>query len=238
LQFFYALPDVKSNALGVILLRIFALAAILISLCNAAVAQPPLEIPDQSLPPLSADVEFHVLLHATGGVPPYVWSVASGDLPEGVTLSAEGLLAGRPAKPGTFTVTLKVEDSGHPAHSITKDFRVTVSVALLLEWLDQPKVRANRIDGSVQVSNGSQDTFDLTVIIVAVASDSQKATAIGYEHMPLKPGTSNFEIPFGNTLPRGSYVIHADAIAEIPARKSILRQRLETPQPLQVAVGP
>ena len=126
------------------------LGAILICCFGMAAAQaPPLAIVEGSLPPVEAGMELHILLHASGGVPPYVWSVASGDLPEGVTLSAEGLLAGRPAKPGTFTVTLKVEDSGHPAHSITKDFRVTVSVALLLEWLDQPKVRANRIDGSV-----------------------------------------------------------------------------------------
>ena len=242
MQFFYALPDVKSNAPGkdlrMTLPRKLVLAAVFMCLSGAAAAQPLLAIPDQPLPPLSAGVEFHALLHATGGVPPYVWSVAGGDLPEGITLSPEGLLAGRPVKPGTFTVTLKVEDSGHPGHSITKDFRATISVALLLEWLDLPTVRGNRIDGSVQVSNGSQDNFDLTVIIVAVASDSQKATAIGYEHFPLKPGTSNFPISFGNTLPHGSYIIHADAIAEIPARKSILRQRLQTEQPLQVAVGP
>jgi hypothetical protein len=43
--------------------------------------------------------------------------------------------------------------------------------------------------------------------------------------------------PFGGTLPR-NYVINADAIAEIPARKSILRQRLQTAQPLQIVAGP
>jgi hypothetical protein len=238
LQFFYAVAEVKSNAPEVILPRILALAAILISVSGTAAAQAPLAIPDQSLPPLIAGIDFRTQLRATGGVPPYVWSVASGDLPEGITLTPEGCLCGRPTKPGTLTFTLKVEDSGHPAHSITKDFRATVSAALLLEWLDPPKVRDNRIDGSVQVSNGSQDTFDLTVIIVAVASDSQKATAIGYEHIPLKPGTSNLAIAFGSALPRGAYVIHADAIAEIAARGNILRQRLQTAQPLQVAVGP
>lgn len=218
--------------------RISALAVTVIVLCGAAAAQPPLAISDEPLPPLHVGVEFRAFLHATGGVPPYVWSLAGGDLPEGIDLSPEGLLAGRPAKPGTFAVTLKVEDSGHPAHSITKDFRVAVTASLLLDWLEPPKVRDNRIDGSVQVSNGTQETFDLTVVIVAVASDSQRATAVGYEHFPLKPGAANVPISFGNTLPRGSYTVHADAIAEIPARNSILRQRLQTPHPLSVAVGP
>jgi hypothetical protein len=218
--------------------KITRLIAILICFCGVLAAQaPPLLIADEALPAMDAGVEFHTLLHATGGVPPYVWSVAGGDLPEGVTLTPEGLLAGRPAAPGTFTFTLKVEDSGHPAHTITKDFRAVVAASMLLEWLQPPKVHDNRIDGVVQVSNGSADTFDLTVIIVAVA-DNGRATAIGYEHFPLKAGAMSVKIPFGNTLPHGGYVIHADAIAEIPTRNAILRQRLQTPQPLQVIPGP
>jgi hypothetical protein len=218
--------------------KIMRLIAILILFCGVLVAQaPPLVIADEALPTMDAGVEFHTLLHANGGVPPYVWSVAGGDLPEGVTLTPEGLLAGRPATPGTFTFTLKVEDSGHPAHTITKDFRAMVAASMLLEWLQPPKVHDNRIDGVVQVSNGSADTFDLTVIIVAVA-DNGRATAIGYEHFPLKAGAMSVKIPFGNTLPHGGYVIHADAIAEIPTRNAILRQRLQTPQPLQVIPGP
>ena len=218
--------------------KIIRLIAIPICFCGLLAAQaPPLAVVDEPLPPIDAGVDFHILLHATGGVPPYVWSVANGDLPDGVTLTPEGLLAGRPAKPGTFTFTLKVEDSGRPAHTINKDLRVAVATSLLIEWLQPPKVRDNRIDGVVQVSNGSNDNFDLTVVIVAVA-DNGRATAIGYEHFPLKAGAISVKIPFGNTLPHGAYVIHADAIAEIPARKAILRQRLQTPQPLQIVQGP
>ena len=218
--------------------KITRLIAIPICFCGLLAAQaPPLAVVDEAQPTLDAGVEFHILLHATGGVPPYVWSVASGDLPDGVTLTPEGLLAGRPAKPGTFTFTLKVEDSGRPAHTINKDFRVVVAASLLIEWLQPPKVHDNRIDGVVQVSNSSNDNFDLTVVIVAVA-DNGRATAIGYEHFPLKAGAISVKIPFGSTLPHGAYVIHADAIAEIPTRKAILRQRLQTPQPLQVVQGP
>jgi len=212
--------------------------AILICFSSLLAAQaPPLNVVVEPLPTIEAGVEFHVLLHATGGIPPYVWSVAGGDLPDGVTLTPEGCLCGRPTKAGDFELTLKIEDSAHPAHSIVREFRVVVSPTLLLEWLQHPKVRDNRIDGAVQVSNGTHDTFDLTVVIVAVA-DNGRATAIGYEHFPLKAGSTNVEIPFGNTLPNGGYVIHADAIAEIPKRNVILRQRLQTPQALQVLQGP
>ena len=218
--------------------KVMRLIAILICFCSLLAAQvPPLAVVDEAPPSLVAGVEFHVLLHARGGVPPYVWSVASGALPEGITLSPDGLLAGRPAKPGAFALTLKVVDSGHPAHTINKVFRGVVTASLLIEWLQPPKVRDDRIDGIIQVSNGSNETFDLTMIIVAVAENG-RATAIGYQHFPLKAGATDLQVPFGNTLPHGAYVIHADAIAEIPARNAILRRRLQSPQPLQVVQGP
>jgi hypothetical protein len=236
LRFFYAVPDVKSNEVGVKLTKVVALAAILICFRGVIAAETPLTIIDDSLPSLNAGEEFHALCHASGGAPPYLWSV-DGELPEGISLSQDGILSGRPAKAGPLVITVILADSSHPRHEVQKTFHATVGASFLLEWLESPRVRDNRIDGSVQVSNGSRDTYDLTVIIVAVA-ESGRATAIGYERFPLKPGANQVPITFGNTLPHGAYVIHADAIAEIPARQSILRQRLQTPQALPVAAGP
>lgn len=218
--------------------KTLALGAVLIGLCAFAGAQSSISIVEDSLPRFNTGIDVHVSLHATGIAPPFTWSVIEGNLPDGITLSPEGLLSGRPTKPGGFAVTLKVDDSGHPPHSATRYFHATVDTALLLDWLDAPKVRDNRIDGSVQVSNGSHDTYDLTVVIVAVASADQRATAIGYERFDLKPGTNNVRISFGQTLPPGGYVVHADAIAEVAERNTILRQRLQSSQALQIAVGP
>jgi hypothetical protein len=218
--------------------RITSTVAILFCCCGLLAAQvPPLAIVDEPPPAVCVGLEFHYFLHARGGYPPYVWSLVDGDLPEGVNLSPEGLVAGRPAKRGTFAVTVKVEDSARPSHIATKELKIGISPSLLLEWVQPPTVHNDRIDGSVQVSNGSTETFDLTVIIVAVAEDG-RATAIGYQHFPLNAGTNDVRIPFGNTLPYGAYVIHADAIAEIPKRNAILRQRLQTPQPLQIVQVP
>jgi hypothetical protein len=211
--------------------------AILVGGCQFLAAQPPLTVVDTPLPPIEVGVEFHAQLHAAGGVPPYSWSVTGGEVPEGITLSGDGLLAGRPTKPGAFTLTLKVQDSAHPANTLDKEFHAEVAAALSLEWLQPAAAGGNRIDGSVQISNGTKDVFDLTVIIEAVA-ESGRATAIGYEHFNLKPGTNDFKVPFGDTLPHGAYVVNVDAIAEIPARNVILRRRLQSAHPLQVTQGP
>jgi hypothetical protein len=217
-------------------LRAFAVLP-LMACALAAQQTVPLGVVDEPIPPLEANLDFHVFLHATGGVPPYLWLVASGDLPDGITLSPEGLLAGHPTKTGAFSCVLTVKDSGQPSHTINKKLKLSVEASLLLRWLREPKVTDDRIDGSLQVSNSSKETFDLTVVVVAIAENG-RATAIGYEHFPLKPGTTNQEIPFGNTLPHGGYSIRADAIAEIPKRNVILRQGLETPKSLQVIQGP
>jgi hypothetical protein len=50
-------------------------------------------------------------LGASGGTPPYTWSLSSGTLPSGLTLSSFGSITGHPATTGTFTFTVRVTDS-------------------------------------------------------------------------------------------------------------------------------
>jgi hypothetical protein len=217
----------------VVALALFCLGAFLASAQTA----PPLTIVDEALPAVDPGVEVHIPLTARGGVPPYHWSVARGDLPEGISLTPEGVLVGRPTTLGKFAYTVTVEDSARPANRISKDLQTVVSASLVLEWLRPPQARGDRIDGAVQVSNGTTDDFDLTFIIVAI-NEIGRATALGYQHFTLKSGTAKFQIPFGQTLPHGAYIVHADAVAEIPARNRILRRLLETPAPLPVTQGP
>jgi hypothetical protein len=98
-------------------------------------------------------------------------------------------------------------------------------------------VNGNRIEGSAQVANTTPDDVDLTFYVLAVAANG-RATAIGYQHFVLKRGTMEMELPFGETLPHGGYVVHVDAVGEVAAKNVIYREYLETPGPLQVTVGP
>jgi len=54
---------------------------------------------------------------AAGGQQPYAWTVVSGSLPAGLTLSPSGLLSGTITASGSFNFTVQVTDSESPAHT-------------------------------------------------------------------------------------------------------------------------
>jgi len=68
------------------------------------------------------------VLTASGGTPPYSWSVSGGNLPTGMTLdAATGTVTGIPTASGTFTFTAMVTDSAGTPQSATKDLSITIN---------------------------------------------------------------------------------------------------------------
>ena len=163
--------------------------------------------------------------NATGGVPPYKWSVVNGTLPPGLSLSQAGILAGNPQVSGDFSFTVAVTDSAHPANQRNKDLAIRCLAPLLADWALEPRVVGQRIEGTVKISNNTDRDFDLTVIVLAI-NEFNRATAIGYQHLTLKKNTQELEIQFGETVARGSYLVNLDAVGEVKAVNSIYRARL------------
>jgi hypothetical protein len=180
-----------------------------------------------------APYEYRFLAH--GGITTMHWRLEKGALPPGIQLDDSGLLHGEAERVGEFQFVVSVR-SGNMA-AVQKGFILRVRSALTLKWKNAAHVNGNRIEGSVDVSNTTPDDIDLTFIVLAVP-DNGRATAIGYQHSMLRRGTVEKELPFGETLPRGGYVVHVDAIGEVAAKNVIYRDRMQTPAQLQVVVGP
>ena len=69
-------------------------------------------------------------LAATGGTPPYVWSVASGALPNGLAVnSASGIISGQPSAVGAFTFAVSVQDSSKAKTSAQSQMSVQITAA-------------------------------------------------------------------------------------------------------------
>src|SRR5262249_5581067 len=73
---------------------------------------------------------------AVGGTPGYTWSLASGTLPTGLTLTGGGLLSGTPSAAGIFSFTIRVTDSA--SVTTTKSFSLTVTCPALTNTSSSP----------------------------------------------------------------------------------------------------
>lgn len=192
---------------------------------------------DAELPDAYPRMPYEFRFHARGGVPTLQWRVEKGVLPSGMKLDDDGRLHGAPEHKGEFQFTVSVRDGSNPQQAVQMGFTLHVLSAFTLAWKVPAHVNGNRIEGSVEVSNATPEDIDLTFIVMAIAANG-RATAIGYQHFVLARGTIGKELPFGETLPRGGYLVNVDAVGEVAAQNLIYRERMQTPSVLQVAFGP
>ena len=107
--------------------------------------------PDTSPPPVASpspakliitSAPFHMgevgLVYATvtsgaaGGVKPYKWSISSGALPPGLTLSSGGATTGKPTAAGTYSFVIRVDDSAGAAAGVSRSIFVFRQIAWTL----------------------------------------------------------------------------------------------------------
>lgn len=197
-----------------------------------------LVIEPEELPETHPREPYEVKLYGRGDyVPTLFWRLASGVLPPGITLSDDGELRGAAERAGEFQFVVEARDGGKPQQGAQRTYVIKVVEGIRVEWKVPAHVTANRIDGSVAVTNTTRDDLDLTFDVKAVAENG-RATEIGYQHFLLKKGTVGMVLPFGDTLPHGAYGVYVNVVGEMAKRNLIYRQRMQTAAALQVVVGP
>jgi hypothetical protein len=71
----------------------------------------PLNITTTSLPEGVTTIGYSAAVNRTGGTGPFTWSITAGSLPTGLNLNSAGTITGTPSAVGTFSFTVRVEDS-------------------------------------------------------------------------------------------------------------------------------
>ena len=84
-----------------------------------------LTITTATLPNGTVGTAYSQTLAAANGSGTLTWSISTGALPGGITLSSAGTLSGTPTAPGTFNFTVGVTGGGQTA---TQSFTITVGV--------------------------------------------------------------------------------------------------------------
>ena len=87
-----------------------------------------LTITSSALNPATSGAAYSQALQVGGGTPGYTWTITSGSLPAGLTLTAStGAISGTPTATGTSNFTVSVSDSGNPVQ--TKSVATSIVVA-------------------------------------------------------------------------------------------------------------
>ena len=102
---------------------------------------PPLEIQTESLPDALINQSYSQILLASGGRPPYTWTIVSGALPPGLSLNADGTISGIPTQQWKYDFTLQVTDTDNMKDSRALSISVvgasgTIEIALTLDLMD------------------------------------------------------------------------------------------------------
>jgi hypothetical protein len=86
-----------------------------------------LNISTKSLPSGAPGVAYQAGIEASGGAPPYTWSLTAGSLPPGLNLASNsGVISGTPTSEGTFTFTVAARDSGSTPETQTQPLTIVI----------------------------------------------------------------------------------------------------------------
>lgn len=171
-----------------------------------AVSAAAITVTPASLPGGTRGAAYSQTLSATGGTAPYTYSVTSGDLPAGLSLTAEGVLRGTPTGTGTFNFTVTARDSstGGGPYTGVQAYSVSISAAALTIT---PGALTSVVEGmsySQQLSTaGGYGTYSYAVTSGALPADVTLSTSGLISGRPTASGVYSFTIrstdAFGNT---------------------------------------
>jgi len=79
-----------------------------------------------TLAPGTVGISYNAIITASGGTPPYTFSITAGSLPGGLRLSSDGTISGIPVNPGTFNFTITATDKNNYIGSQTYIIDVSI----------------------------------------------------------------------------------------------------------------
>ncbi len=95
-------------------------------------------IATSTLPIGTVGSTYSYSIPASGGTPPYVWSLSSGTLPAGLGLTTKGNIHGTPVASGATTFSIAVQDSEAVPASTAATFSLTVESELVVTSISLP----------------------------------------------------------------------------------------------------
>lgn len=135
-----------------------------------------------------------IYLTATGGFTPYTWSIASGSLPPGLTLSGGGIISGTATQLGASSFVLQVTDSAVPPVIVTQAETINVTpTPVSILGNPQSPAPVNVVYHSQIPASGGTPPYTFSITSGALPPGLTLDPATGFiDGTPTQAGTYNF----------------------------------------------
>jgi hypothetical protein len=138
---------------------------------SLTISASPLQITTSSLPGGAVGMSYGTTLAAANGVPPYTWSLHSGQLPPGLSLQgSNGQISGTPSQTGAFSFSVQARDSAGQTASSNLNANIASASSPIVSSISP---RSGSTSGGTPVTiAGSNFQAGATVLFGGVAASS------------------------------------------------------------------
>jgi Putative Ig domain len=154
-----------------------------------------------ALPVGSIGSAYAGTLAATGGKTPYTWSLSSGTLPAGLSLSSSGVITGTPTSAGASSFTVKVADAESPPATATKQLSINITAVpggLSITTTSLPGGTVGAAYSTLLTATGGATPYTWTIITGGLPAALSLSSAGLISGTPTATGTSAFTVQVGD----------------------------------------
>ncbi len=146
-----------------------------------------------SLPAAQVGTAYSQTITASGGTAPYSYSVTSGSLPAGLTLSSDGTLSGTPTAGGSFSFSVTAKDANSIPGSLA--YSLTVSApTITIAPLSLPAAQVNLPYSQTLSASGGTAPYSFAVTSGALPAGLTLSSAGVLSGTPTASGTFTFTV--------------------------------------------
>uniref|UniRef100_Q01RC5 Ig family protein n=1 Tax=Solibacter usitatus (strain Ellin6076) TaxID=234267 RepID=Q01RC5_SOLUE len=169
-----------------------AILAALVGIAFAGTVQAALRVTTTSLPDGIVGVGYGATLAATGGPQPFTWSLAAGNLPDGLTIPAAGSISGTPGSAFVANFTVRVKDAN--GSTDTQDLRITVNPAISVATHSLPDAVVGSPYTNTLAASGGTAPFLWSVASGSLPAGLNLASGGAISGTPNTPGNYPFTV--------------------------------------------
>jgi uncharacterized protein YhjY with autotransporter beta-barrel domain len=175
---------------------------------NVTVAAATIALSPATLPGGQAGVSYSQTVTATGGTGPYSYSVTSGALPAGVSLSSAGLISGTPTAAGTFNIGITARDSSTGSGPYTATAAYSLSIAaptIVMSPATLPNATAAAAYSQTLTASGGTGPYRYAITAGALPAGLSLSSTGLLSGSPTAGGTFNFTITATDSTTGGTF---------------------------------